>query len=274
LAGANIVSRFTVFGAAGFVGARLARRLEAAGHAVLRITRANWPAPGADLGHVIFTIGMTADFREKPFETVDAQVQKLYAALHDYTYESFLYLSSTRVYRQQADTSEGAALALNPNDPDDLYNASKIVGESLCLALKNPAIRVARLSNLFGAPAPSQSFLASVLAEARRTGHVTFRSAPEAEKDYLDVESAVSALIAIALSGRERLYNVASGRNISNAMLAERLASLGIACHFEPHAPAMRFSPLSIARLAGEFGHVPPSVLDALPALLAASPEE
>lgn len=268
------MSRFAVFGATGFVGSRLVARLEATGHAVARITRANWPEPGTDLGHVIFTIGMTADFREKPFETVDAQVQKLHAALHDYTYESFLYLSSTRVYRQQADTSEGAALALNPNNPDDLYNATKIAGESLCLTLKNPAIRVARLSNLFGVPAPSQSFLAAVLAEARRTGRVTFRTAPEAEKDYLDVESAASALIAIALSGRERLYNVASGVNVSNGALAETLASLGIACHFELGAPAMRFSPLSVERLAREFGHAPRSLLAALPALLAASPED
>ena len=133
---------------------------------------------------------------------------------------------------------------------------------------------MARLSNLFGVPAPSQSFLSAVLAEARRTGRVTFRTAPEAEKDYLDVDSAVLALIAIAVSGRARLYNVASGQNVSNGALAETLASLGIACHFEPNAPAMRFSLLSVERLAREFGHAPQSVLAALPALLAASPED
>ena len=78
----------------------------------------------------------------------------------------------------------------------------------------------------------------------------------------------------IAVSGRARLYNVASGQNVSNGALAETLASLGIACHFEPNAPAMRFSLLSVERLAREFGHAPQSVLAALPALLAASPED
>ena len=75
------MSAFSVFGASGFIGSRLVAQLEAEGHAVARIGRKTWPARGSHLGHVIFTIGMTADFREKPFETVDAQVLRLRDAL-------------------------------------------------------------------------------------------------------------------------------------------------------------------------------------------------
>lgn len=268
------MSAFSVFGASGFIGSRLVARLEADGHAVTRIGRETWPTHGSHLGHVIFTIGMTADFREKPFETVDAQVLRLREALHDYSFESFLYLSSTRLYRSQPDTREDAALALQPENPDDLYNATKIAGESLCLTLKRPEIRVARLSNVFGSPSPSQSFLAAVLGEARRTGRVTFRTGPETEKDYLDIDSAVAALIAIAKGGRARLYNVAAGRNVSNGEIAAQLETLGIACHFEPAAPNLRLTPIVTTRLSDEFSHMPLFLPDALPALLAATPKE
>lgn len=265
------MSGFTVFGAGGFIGSRLCAVLEARGHSVQRVLRDTWPARGAALGHVIFTIGMTADFRTKPFETVESQVGLLARALHDYSFESFLALSSTRVYRGANGTYEGAKLSVSPADADDLYNATKIAGEALCLALPNPKIRVARLSNIYGWPGPSQSFLASVLEEAARTRAVTFRTGPGSSKDYLDIDSVLKALIEISQRGRERIYNVAAGRNVSNGEIAAALAREGVATHFEPDAPEPVFPPMDVTRLSAEFGMAPPSLIERLPSLLKAA---
>lgn len=265
------MSRFSIFGANGFVGLRLCMELEARGHEVRRIFRDNWPVPGTDLGQVIFTIGMTADFRTKPFETVESQVSTLARALQDYRHESFLALSSTRVYRGAASTSEEARLAVSPADPDDLYNATKLAGEALCLALPDPKIRVARLSNLYGWPGPSQSFLASVLGEAATTGRVHFRTGPGSAKDFLDIESTIRALIAMAGNGRERLYNVASGVNVSNGEIAAILEREGVKTGFEPGAPEPVFPQMDISRLRNEFGITPPSLIERLPLLLKAA---
>lgn len=263
------MSRFTIFGAGGFVGRHLVARLAGDDVEIHAVTREAWPAVGSDLGHVIFTIGMTADFREKPFETVESQVLRLAEALRNYRFTSFLYLSSTRLYRQQADTREKAALAVRPAVADDLYNATKLAGEALVLALPNPACRVARLSNLYGAPSPSHSFLAQVVAEAKARGRVTFRTAPDSQKDYLDVESAAAALVDIARAGRHRLYNVASGENVSHAAIGAALARLGLPCDFAPDAPESRFTPIAIDRLVGEFAFRPKSLLAELPRLIA-----
>lgn len=265
------MSLFSVFGANGFVGARLCAELEARGHDMRRIFRDNWPSHGTDLGHVIFTIGMTADFRTKPFETVESQVSTLARALRDYRYQSFLALSSTRVYRGTASTREDATLSLSPVNPDDLYNATKLAGEALCLALPDPKIRVARLSNLYGWPGPSQSFLASVLDEAVATGRVHFRTGPASAKDYLDIESAVRALIGIAEHGRERLYNVASGANVSNAEIAAALEREGVKTGFEPGAPEPDFPSIDVSRLQREFEITAPSLIKRLPLLLEAA---
>ncbi|CAN1566034.1 SDR_e domain containing protein [Rhabdaerophilaceae bacterium] len=263
------MSEFTIFGASGFVGSALVRRLTADGRTVRIVTRQTWPAPGVHLGHVIFTIGMTADFREKPFETVDSQVIALHRALIDYQFSSFLGLSSTRVYRGAVNTSEEAALLLNPANPDDLYNATKLAGEALLLTLRNPEIRVARLSNIYGTPAPSSSFLAAVIAEAQSRGSVVFRTGAQSAKDYLAVDSAIEMLVNIAERGKHRLYNVASGKNTSNGEIMSALGRLGIACRVEPAAPEPIFPEISTLRVQAEFPSRIPDVLEALPALLA-----
>lgn len=268
------MNEYTVFGAGGFIGSRLCETLSARGHAVRRVRRDTWPAPGTALGHVIFTIGMTADFRTKPFETVETQVGLLARALHDYTFESFLALSSTRVYRGAQSTTETARLSVSPGDADDLYNATKIAGEALCLALPNPKIRIARLSNIYGWPGPSQSFLASVIDEAVRTGRVTFRTGPGSSKDYLNIGSVLNALTRIADEGRERIYNVAAGVNVTNADLAAALEREGIATHFEPGAPEPVFPVMDVSRLTSEFGIAPPSLIERIPALLKAARED
>jgi len=265
------MSGTTVFGAGGFIGSRLCAMLEARGHSVRRVLRGTWPERGTHLGRVIFTIGMTADFRTKPFETVDSQVGLLARALHDYSFESFLALSSTRLYRGANSTHESARLSVSPADADDLYNATKIAGEALCLALPSPKIRVARLSNIYGWPGPSQSFLASVLDEAARTGTVTFRTGPGSSKDYLDIDSVLNALIEISERGRERIYNVAAGTNVTNGEIATVLAREGIATHFEPGAPEPVFPLMDVTRLSTEFGIAAPSLTEQLPVLLKAA---
>jgi hypothetical protein len=45
------------------------------------VGRPDWRAPGTDLGDVIFTIGMTADFRSRLLETFEVQLLRLHAAL-------------------------------------------------------------------------------------------------------------------------------------------------------------------------------------------------
>src|SRR5580704_13059050 len=104
--------QFTVFGASGFVGARLAQHLKNATHPVNAVTRSNAPPHGADLGHVIYAIGITADFRNRPFDTVAAHVGRLAEVLQNYKFDSFLYLSSTRIYRGAASTREEAEICI------------------------------------------------------------------------------------------------------------------------------------------------------------------
>ena len=254
----------TVLGATGFIGSHLVKRLGELGR--------NFFAPDRDeaftqrnYGDVIYCIGVTADFRNRPFATVAAHVCHLTRVLEECDFDSLLYLSSVRVYKNSsAPAREDDALALNPAVPDDLYNISKVMGESLTLSCGKKG-RVARLANVYGKNFDSPNFLSAVIAEAVTKTEVIVRNAPDAEKDYVSVGDVVDSLIKIATQGEHSIYNVASGRNLSNARLLGKIRELtGCRVTFDAAAPKVTFPAINIDRLRSEFGFRPRNLLEDL----------
>ena len=79
-----------------------------------RVTRHGraMPLPTGDLGHAVYCIGLTADFRRRPQATMDAHVGVLGEVLRHGRFDSFLYLSSARLYRNAKTGAEDAAIRL------------------------------------------------------------------------------------------------------------------------------------------------------------------
>jgi nucleoside-diphosphate-sugar epimerase len=261
---------FTVLGGQGVIGRALVARLRQGGHAVAVPDRADRGDPRRPWGHVIYAIGLTADFRRRPFETVEAHVGVLGEVLRQALFDSFLYLSSTRVYAGAASTAEDTPLSVRPADPSDLYNLSKLLGESLCLNDPRATVRVARLSNVVGGEdADSDNFVPTLRREAR-SGCIRLHSALDSAKDYLHIDDAVRLLEDVALRGTHRLYNVASGRSISHRAWVERLqAATGCAVELAPQAPRLCFADIDIRRLIESFGPAridPLSIIPLVPA--------
>ena len=248
------MNKFTIFGSHGFVGSEIARQLEEVGETVVRVGRDSWPVVGSELGQVIFCIGMTADFRKRLVETFEIQAIRLHDALTRYQFDSFLYLSSARVYDRASATQEEAPLLVRPSSVDHVYNISKIAGESLCFVYDNPRIRVARLSNVYGLEDKSNLFLTSVVRDALAGGEIVIHQDATSSKDYVAVEDAAAILIAIARGGRERIYNVACGRNFSHQQIADVLEQNGAHVRFDPNAPVVIFPQIDTSRVTCEFG--------------------
>jgi len=261
---------WTVLGAHGVIGRQLVARLRQTGDDVYAPDRDDPGVTTRPLGHVIYAIGLTADFRQRPYETVQAHVGLLADVLQRANFESLLYLSSTRVYARAALGSEEAPLPMLAQDPSDLYNLSKLMGESLCLHGGHGSIRIARLSNVVGGDdAGSANFVPS-LVRAARAGRIVLQTAPASTKDYIHIDDVVELLPRIARSGRERIYNVASGVQLRHADWTQRLAALtGCTVEVAPGAPLQHFTPVDITRIRTEFGFAPRpalSMLDPLPA--------
>jgi nucleoside-diphosphate-sugar epimerase len=240
----------TVFGAHGFIGRALSGHLSGTGYQVREIGRGDLSWCGADLGHTFYCIGLTADFRSRPFETIEAHSSFLKEVLAGARFASFVYLSSTRVYSRASTTDEAAAIPVLPADPDDLYNISKLMGEAACLGSGLANARVARLSNVFGEDLASQNFLTSVLSDAVTQKAVQLRTSLASEKDYVWIGDVVQALEAIAREGAEPITNVAYGRNTTHGEILEAVeAATGAVVSVAPDAPAVRFPAISTQRL-------------------------
>ena len=257
--------KFTVLGGHGVICRALAAGLRACDHSVTVLGRDDAWRLGDEWGHAIYAVGMTADFRGQPFETVEAHVGVLSRVLRQARFDSFLYLSSTRIYIDAESTAETARLRVAPSDPSDLYNLSKLLGESLCLSIPRPSIRVARLSNVVGGlDGESDNFIPSLLREAR-SGHICLRTALTSAKDYIHIDDVVRLLPLICVGGAQRVYNVASGVTITHNEWVDRLRALtGCSVEVATGAPRVCFPPIDVQRIRVEFGHVPRLPLEAV----------
>lgn len=261
----------TVLGASGFVGSHLVQHFQAAGEPVWAPARGEAAIFERPLGDVYYCIGLTSDFREQPFATVEAHVSYLARVLRDAQFERLIYLSSTRVYSAAGGTDEDAVCSVQARPMSDLYNLSKLLGESLCFNAKRPGIKVVRMSNVYGADFSSRNFLASLILEGLEQGRIELGTALDSGKDYLHVQDAVTMLVSMLRHGAGDLYNLASGCNVSNGDLVAKIAAiLNVPWSVRPGAPAFDFPPIRIDRLKAEFpSFAPRSVLDDLAGLCA-----
>lgn len=261
---------FTIFGGSGFIGSHLAASLRARGSEIRTPTRGGEAHLESGLGHVIYCAGVTSDFLSRPLDTMDAHVSGLMPLLRRGRFESLLYLSSTRLYLGAISGAEDAPLIARPELANDLYNLSKMAGEAICLSSGRSGVRVARLSNVYGAGMSRLNFLASVTADAVERGQVALRTTLDSAKDYVALEDVIGVLPRIATAGRQRVYNVASGTNVSNGEIMAALAR-ATGCRFSVAADAARivFPPIDTARLRGEFDFAPASLAERLPGFAA-----
>jgi UDP-glucose 4-epimerase len=264
----------TVIGGDGFIGRRLRARLHGEGWECWLPRRDDPGLWRRDLGRVFYCAGLTADFAERPFDTVEAHVSLLSRVLRDARFESLVYLSSTRLYDGlgDVDATEDLPLRLDPGSPRHLYDLSKALGESLCSVAGHGRARVARLSCVWGDAADAQGFLPALLQrvlasraapDGARRPRLLVESSPRLARDYVHIDDVVDALVALAARGEATIYNVAGGCNVGNAQLFELLAAAS-GCELVPahDRPAPAAPRISIARMADEFGWRPADVLD------------
>ncbi|TXT38909.1 MAG: NAD-dependent epimerase/dehydratase [Comamonadaceae bacterium] len=251
----------TVLGGHGYIGQHLAAYLQQLGHDCWVPQRDDPSILQRPLGTVFYCIGLTADFRSRPFETVDAHVGVLSKVLQHGRFDQLIYLSSTRVYLGASDTYEDQTLTVNTQVPDDLYKLSKLLGESLVLHSGRPG-KVVRLSNVVGGTGGNHdSFVYSLMQDARR-GAVLLRSAPESAKDYICMDDVTSQLAQIAWRGQHKVYNLASGIQTTHAQWLEFIcAENGCTWSVLPNAPLQQFLPIRIERIQSEFGFIPKPVM-------------
>lgn len=262
--------KFTVLGGRGYIGARLVAHLQSRGHEVSAPLEEQEWLSGRNLGHVIYAIGLTGDFRARLHDTIEAHVNVLARVLQKAVFDSLLYLSSTRVYGglpKGTLAHEDMQLNVTPS-ADAIFDLSKLLGESLCLSTNLPRVRIARLSNVYGANQDPQTFLGSIFRDLAKDGKVTILESPDSSKDYIALDDVVKLLELISLNGIASIYNVASGISVTHRGLSRRFEDLGHAADFAPNGATRSFPRIDNSRVVDEFHFTSRSLLDDLPVLV------
>jgi nucleoside-diphosphate-sugar epimerase len=225
---------------------------------------------GIKLGHVIDCIGLSADFRTRPFDTVEAHVCRLIKILRQCQFDSFLYLSSTRAYGiREGIAKEGNIIHCQPLDFDDLYNISKIMGEAICSASGRDNVKVVRLSNVYGYDEKSENFIFTLIRDALHKGKIVLNTTLDSNKDHINVEDVVDILPGIAMYGKNNIYNVANGKNTTVGEITKKLSEL-TGCSVEVGKDAQKICcpRICIDRIKEEFAFSPSNILDDLERLV------
>lgn len=258
------LKKVTIIGGRGYIGRHLAAHLRSSGVEVFIPERNDERIFESDLGDIIYAAGLTGNFRSRPFDTIEAHITLLSQLLKNSEFNSLLYLSSTRVYIHSKLAHETSPIYTVPDEPTDIFNLSKLTGECLALNFSQKKTRVARLSNVVGGSSASDTFIPSIIRDAK-SGHITLNSALTSNKDYIHVEDAVSMLALIAASGTKSIYNVASGVSIEHKEWMDAIQSkFGCSVSVSPNAPEIIFPDISISRFCEEFRFRPGSALRAI----------
>jgi nucleoside-diphosphate-sugar epimerase len=209
----------TVLGSSGFIGSNLVKKLIK--------NKIEFEAPKREeklnnkfRGDIIYCIGLTSDFRIRPFETVESHVCLISKLLKEVDFRSLTYLSSTRLYlnSQEREVDEKSDIKISINDPDELYTLTKLTGERICLS-SGRNTKIVRLSNVYGLDYNSTNFIFELLNKIKKNSQVDLYTTLNSAKDYISIESTTSLLLDIALSACSGIYNIANGENLSNKEL-------------------------------------------------------
>ena len=251
--------RFTVLGANGFIGSKLVEHLQKDGVECFTPDVRKENIFQKSLGHVIYSIGVP-NFIERPFDAVDAHVCVLRKLLEHGKFDSLLYISSGRIYYNSSSTKEEDSININPLHLNDLYNISKLMGESMCIASKKDNVKIVRPSNVTGSNVSSKLFIPSILRDAVYHQKIILHCTLDSQKDYVYIDDVVSLLPKIVLDGKDRIYNIAYGKNTTSKEIVDEISRL-TNCKIDIIEPSkFSFPQISIKRIQDEFNFKPISI--------------
>jgi UDP-glucose 4-epimerase len=229
-------ARVVVLGARGFIGRTLVSALRCAGIATLPVSSAdlNLATDGAadrlaamlqPHDTVVMLAALTPDKGRglQPFLTNIHMAASLCGALGKVTPAQVVYLSSDSVYPIATGLVSEASCA----EPDDLYGMMHLAREMMVKSATKAPVAVLRSTLVYGAEDTHNSYGPNRLRRmAYKDGKITLFGEGEGTRDHILVDD-VAALTVLALRHRSAgTLNLATGRSISYAELAQKVAAL------------------------------------------------
>ena len=229
-------ARVLVLGARGFIGGALVEALQQARIAVVPVSSADLDLTAEDGGDrlaamlqpddaVVLLSALTPDKGRglQPFLANIRMAASLCHALAKVTPSHVVYVSSDSVYPMRVGLINEQTCA----EPEDLYGMMHLAREMMIKSATKTPVVVLRTTLVYGGADTHNSYGPNRLRRmARRDGKITLFGQGEETRDHILVDD-VAGLTVSALRHRSAgTLNVATGRSISYADLAKKVAAL------------------------------------------------
>ena len=249
---------FTIFGQ-GFVGTNISIFLKKK-KCKLFIPKKGKYKFKKNLHNVIYCIG-NQNWLKDPEVTYNANLAMVPKIIFNNKFDSFTFLSTTRLYfaNPKTKTSENDPININTNNKSFLYNSLKIAAENLCLTLNNKNIKVVRMSNLFGNNFTNQAYLLPTwIRNSIKNKKIDLYISKNSTKDFIYVNDAFDVLLKIIKRGKNRLYNVATGKNIKLFKILKEIKKItNCKINYTHSSNVVKEPKINIKRITNEFNFKP-----------------
>ena len=249
---------YTIFGR-GFVGTNIVKFLKKKKCNVFSPKKGKYKF-NKNLHNIIYCIG-SDNWINDPKGSFEANLGIIPKIIFDNKFSSFTLISSTRLYMgsSKKNTKENNLIHINPNIRNFFFNSLKLSAESLCLSLPNKKVRVVRMSNLFGDNFTKQIYLLpSLIRDSINKKKITIIINKKSSKDFLYVNEAIDVMLKIIKRGKNRLYNVASGNNITLSKISLKIKEItGCKINYKNQKKLVKEPIINIDRIKNEFNFKP-----------------
>ena len=203
---------YTIFGSTGFIGNEICNYLKKMRQKVFLPNKKKIKFK-KNLGHIIYCVG-SDDWQKKTKKGFYSNFGHLKEIVFNNNFKSIIFLSTTRVYINSNHTFEENNLLVNSEKTNDYYNILKLASESLLLRL-NKKVKIIRLSNVFGLNYKSPLLLPTIIRDGINKKKIQIMINQNSTKDYVHIDDVIKMVFKILKYGKENIYNVASGNNIT-----------------------------------------------------------
>lgn len=232
---AGLPSRTVVIGAAGFVGAAVADRIEAKGGAVLRLARTeiDLTAAGADRrlaeqlrpdDACVFIAARAPCKNPAMLAENIGMAANVCAALAAGPVDQLIYVSSDAVYAD----SEGPLTEASAKAPDSLHGAMHLSRELMLRdTMKTGAFAVLRPTLIYGAADPHSGYGPNLFRRLACEGRdITLFGEGEERRDHVSIGDVAEVVVRTLMHRSAGSLNVASGTVHSFRAIAEKVVAL------------------------------------------------
>lgn len=219
--------RVVVTGASGFIGGALISSLRKKNIDCVGITRKKFldlftvkSYEDSPLGEILIHLAESNNRPDCEQEGAERELEarRTFEVLIKKGYQKVIYASSAVLY---GDCSMAPSKVTDPIQSMDAYTRIKMSSESLALSSGGTVVR---LANLYGPGMSSDNVVSHILNQAALDGAITMNSLGPV-RDFLWIDDAVTAFLAIIDKEATGIFNVGSGRGTSIRELVSMVQS-------------------------------------------------